>query len=874
MPMQPAPLVATRQPNNRRAALLGTASASVLTLSLAVATAPAAAQTYSVPSSTAGNINIPAGYTGAINNGYSVGTLTNSGAITGGSTGIYNNGGSIGTLSNSGTISSLTNGVRNDKGTGGGYIGVLSNTGTISASVGNGIADLNGSTIGILTNTIGTISGKSYGVLIDNTSAIGTLANSGTIIGGTVGSRQGVRDYGTLGLLDNAGSIYGHSGVLQFGGSLGSLSNSGTISGIYAGLYLGGSTGLDSTIGAVSNNGVIQGNQTFGVFVQYSSTGTLTNTGTITGVKTGIGIGPLATIGTLSNIGTITGGAVGVNNYSTSGSIGTLSNAGTISGGNTGLRNSGTIGTLSNSGTITGSLYAINSTGTVGVVTNSGLIYGNVYVGGQDLSIVGGSGSTYGTLAGGTITVANGNLSMLSGNILLASDIAVNGGAGLVNNTANLMLGTHQQITGNFTQGAAGALIITASSYTNGGRLTVSGSAKMTNSTVVFDALNGFKPTPEGGIYKLVVANSNGTAYTNYVPVINIPGATVMPFMGVIKDGNNTDLVLEFADNPPAPPPPLPPTIYADVLTSDRLAFLNGLAAVADQLDLRRGVPTNGQNQGSMLWNDTFVWIAGTGQFVHTSNGNGIDGYSGSAGGVVVGADHAITPEIRLGGAISGNWGSLNGGNNSSYSGQSMQVQAYGTAQKGIAFIDAQIAGQFSEGTVHRNFWDGTAQGNNVNGTGVGGSLRGGLRFDVAGWGVEPSVTVGWISLSQGGVTETGPSSSNLQIGSGNFNTSYVLSGVETDHRFKLNESLDLLVSARAGWLYEMGQTTAQLLATPSYTNAFMFASAPVGRSAANLGLTTELDTHSLVHAFGRYGALVFDGSTSQLVEAGIVLRF
>ena len=69
MSMQSAPLAAPNQPNIRRAALLGSASVSVLTLSLAVATAPAVAQPWQVPSSNPGLVTIPSGQTGVMNGG-------------------------------------------------------------------------------------------------------------------------------------------------------------------------------------------------------------------------------------------------------------------------------------------------------------------------------------------------------------------------------------------------------------------------------------------------------------------------------------------------------------------------------------------------------------------------------------------------------------------------------------------------------------------------------------------------------------------------------------------------------------------------------------------------------------------------------------
>jgi len=799
-----------------------------------------------------------------LNNTGTIGTLTNAGMISSGAggaasgagvagigrTGLINNS-TIGTVSNTGTIVGGAGGLGNY-----GLIDVLSNSGTIAGTEGSALYNQNALTsIGTL-NNLGLIMGGYAG--IGNGATIGTLVNGGTISG----SSTGIANAGTIGVLTSSGTISGSlsAGIVNTSaGSIGTLSNSGAIS--------GGQTGIISyngTIGTLSNSGTISGG-TLGV-VNFGMIGTLPNTGRISGGNTGIANGGM--IGGLTNSGTIAGGQVGFANAARTssgsvqaGTIGTLSNSGIISGGKTGIANSGTMGPLTNTGTISGGAYALYSTGTLGTVTNTGLINGNIYVAGQNLSIIGGSGSSFGTLAGGTVNIANGNLSLLSSNIRLASNIVVNGGQGTVSNAANLLLSTPQTITGNYSQGAAGSLILTAASAA-GGKLVVNGVAAMKDATVVFDAVNGYRPRP-GSTYTLVSATGPSSTFSTDHVVVNIPGYSGKILTEVLNPGPDPDLVLEF-------PQTNPPTIYADVLTSQRLMFLGGLSAVANQLDTLRGAPSDGKTGTAAVTADTTAWVSGTGQFVHTSSANGIDGYSGSAGGVVAGLDHAFTPDLRLGMALSSSWGSLNGGGGSSYTGQSIQVQAYGTAQKGIAFVDAQVAGQFGEGTVHRDFSDGAAVGNNLTSTAVGAAVRGGVRYDLAGWGIQPSVTLGTVSISQGSVTETGQSASAMQISSGQFNTSYLLSGVELDRRFALNGSLDLVVTGRAGWMYQMGQTTAQMDAV-AQGSSLAFGSAPVGRNAADLGVGVILDTHSPLRIYARYGTMLFAGSTSQQVDGGLV---
>ncbi|MDB5979018.1 MAG: hemagglutinin-related autotransporter protein, partial [Pseudomonas sp.] len=433
-------------------------------LAIAIASALTAGQAYAINpygihnDSPISSLDNPLGTTlsGALGiyNTSSIGTLTNSGSIHGGSVGISNGsssgsntGISIGTLTNSGSIVGGNDGILNV-----GTIDTLNNSGTIH---GDDKGILNYGTITSLNNaTDGTISGDNYGIY--TTGHIDTLSNSGAI---------------------NAGSSSG-SGIYN-NGSIGTLSNSGTISGAYG----------------IGNEGSID---------------TLTNTGTISGSITGIY--NYGSIGALNNSGTISGGrSSGIFNP---GSIGTLTNSGTLSGRN-GIWNGGSIGSiggLNNSGLITGSSYAIyNESGaTLGTVTNSGTIAGSIKnYATQDLTINGGTGSTFGILTGsssgtgvgsdniGNIYNYRSNVVFGSGNQLLNDNIIVSGDSTFTvsNLAATLQVNNTIAITGNYQQGANASLIlgVASNAVTTGdaatdsgyGRLVVSGSANIDSGSTV-----------------------------------------------------------------------------------------------------------------------------------------------------------------------------------------------------------------------------------------------------------------------------------------------------------------------------------------------------------------------------------------------------
>ncbi len=166
------------------------------------------------------------------------------------------------------------------------------------------------------------------------------------------------------------------------------------------------------------------------------------------------------TITTLTNAGTIAGGAggsailIGVGGaggagVSNSGAIAALTNSGVIEGGKGGTGPSGN-GAAGD---------AIISTGSIGPITNSGQIIGNVEIYNQaNVTINGGTGTTFGSWTGGTITVGKGNLTFAGGNTALSDSVTVNGGAGTVFNNDPLMVTTPITITGGFDQSSSGEL--------------------------------------------------------------------------------------------------------------------------------------------------------------------------------------------------------------------------------------------------------------------------------------------------------------------------------------------------------------------------------------------------------------------------------
>jgi hypothetical protein len=141
--------------------------------------------------------------------------------------------------------------------------------------------------------------------------------------------------------------------------------------------------------------------------------------------------------------------------------------------GGAGIWNAGAIGPLVNSGKIEGgaggagatpgaagdAIYSAGATASIGPIANSGRIIGNVEIDNQtSVAVAGGSGKTFGSWTGGTITISVGNLAFAGGHTALGDDISVDGGAGTVTNMGRLRIAAPQAIAGNFTQEPGGVL--------------------------------------------------------------------------------------------------------------------------------------------------------------------------------------------------------------------------------------------------------------------------------------------------------------------------------------------------------------------------------------------------------------------------------
>lgn len=385
-------------------------------------------------------------------------------------------------------------------------------------------------------------------------------------------------------------------------------------------------------------------------------------------------------------------------------------------------------------------------------------------------------------------------------------------------------------------------LIVTPASF---GNLSALGLSQTANQAAVGGALDAARPAAG-------VAMTPSQAAT-YTPLYLLPGAAL-----------------------PATLEQLAPTIYGDALMVSRGNWYLVSGAIADQLEARRGSRMSGSAQATTE-GDRTVWITGLGQFGDVSS-NGTAGYGSSTGGAAGGVDMAFHPgaldaDLVAGAAFGFTNQSTSAKNAASYTGQALQLMVYGSARRGIAFLEAQAGGLFTEGTATRPLGlYGTQAKGDTGGAGGGGGLRAGVRLPVGSWEVEPSIMLAGLGLSQGSLTESQGGAGNLAIAGASIGSLQTQVGVRAERRFALGDGMSIVPAVQVGWLHEYLDTAATIgaafLGAPSAT--FGVQSATIGHDWAVLGVRAALDTAGPVSGYAGYTGTVNGSATAQTVTAGV----
>ncbi|MFK8257288.1 autotransporter domain-containing protein [Erwinia sp. AnSW2-5] len=740
----------------------------------------------------------------AVNN---VGTLTNNGRIAGGETGFrVNSTYTVGAVTNNGTISASSSyGIRNQ-----GTIGSLTNNGLISASYAGLFNDTNGS-VNILNNMSGaTITGISYGIINSNNATISALSNDGLITSSGIGVYNGANS--TIVSLTNDGSIVGNAYGIQSdnGSHITSLENTRT------GLIRGG-TGV--LIGNLTPTGTI-------------TVGTLSNAGSISGTtNVGVGTSSNGSIGRLTNSGVISGAQGGIGN---AGNMGSLVNSGTITSSGYAIytASNGTLGPVENSGLISGTIANLSSRSmtinggsntTFGTLTGSSGGTGSADIGAflSGASLYFDSGNL---LLNDNINVSNNTVNNTGATLQVNNVLNINGnytqGA-----DASLLIGVASGAT---TQGVNGSDL----GY---GRLVVSRAANIASGSSIGLKSLGYA-FATGQRYVVINAATAGTNYNASTLNYSATGYTGSIVGTSVVDGANNNLVLALVAGPtPVTPTPVTPTPgnnaqattpnavasleglqrYSGISDADLLNLYNASLAISstaegnkagEQLSPNQNVSAgsattsatfdminvignrlsnvdsikiaqSGKGESGISTGDDFLQQAGWGQIfggrARQDATDDISGYRANYGGAVIGYDHAITDDWRLGGAVSYTYTSVNGKDN--VQGSSSNVKSYGltgyasyVAPKWYSNLYAAVLQQnySTQRQVSFTGYDGVANGDF---DGQQYALKAEFGYPIAlseNVVLTPLANASYSYLHQDGYTESGGNGAALQVDS------------------------------------------------------------------------------------------------------------
>jgi uncharacterized protein with beta-barrel porin domain len=574
------------------------------------------------------------------------GDIVNRGLIDGTEGGITleNNASVSGSVSNHGTITALRDAILLNLSL---VYGDITNHGSIAVSDGFAVEVLNGSLAGtVINDTNATISGlqaigPDAGAIQVNSSTVSNgIGNAGTLSG-----RNGIvvangSTVGTGGIVNGPGGVIQATNVgITVADSIvqGAINNGGRITGGAAGVAVSGASTLG---GGIVNSGTISAVDAL-LLTNTGAAFVVSNSGALDG-NVQLGRNRLDLLGA----GTVSGNVVG--------SAGSIVNIGTDAAHTASVTPTGNFSGLDQFNIGEGSTLRSRNGMTVGAatVTNAGVLS---IAAGQAVNVVG----DYTQAAGGVLRTGINSASSfgklnVSGNASLASGTGIDVDVG---NAAMLAIGTVAAgvvAAGGTLKGAATAAV-TDNSYLFNFKAT-SADGKTLDLTTVSAAPSAPAPAPDPAPAPAPAPRSATTATLATGNTAGFGAAQV--FDGLIVNGATGDMVnvitalgkLPTAQSVSDAVAQTLPLATGATTTATQGAMAQSDSAVRDRLDV---VQTGGPDgDDSAKAPDRGIWFMPFGAWTRQQGRDGVDGYRAQSGGMVLGADTAVSARDRVGGAF------------------------------------------------------------------------------------------------------------------------------------------------------------------------------------------------------------------------------
>ncbi len=760
------------------------------------------------------------------------GTLTNRGAITavnyygisavGGFGSIVNGGAITDTLAgiyiinpDGGAVTNEADGIIAGSGVGfmyaGSHLSVVTNAGLISGfdqALGSTSLNIDGvyidyGTIGILNNS-GTISSSNWGIF--SPGRIDTLNNSGTISGGSNFGDAGIfiSKFGTL-INDIGGMIFGYNALHNV--SFDTIINRGDIIGIREGLNVSSF----GTSDLIRNDGFISGD--VAVDVSFTRVGTLINNGTIRSDNIALAAGTRG-IGTLVNNGLIHGQIVltGASAYPVvmpSVIIDSFVNSGTVEGDILARYDAGL--TINGGADKRGVLTGLD--GAQGLIsTNYGLpdlpIYDIYNAVSQDLTF--GSGLL---LLNDTIFARNANVRFAGANVQVNNEVGV---------TGHVIL-------------SAGDMVFGVTAPDTYGHYVVTGDADLDAGRVSLIALNGPVFAVGQSYHVLSADNVTATAVTTSVAGFDTSYA-------ILDMGGSYDFVVSIDGIDAA---------YNELGFTAGQMLLNGSTPVTDavttrQDDLVAALGNSGVAAGSGV-SQGRLWGKILRANADRETATLAAGYSANGSGLVIGADMPVTDTIDAGIALSwlrdiGHSADRFNGTDATIDGY--QATAYGAWRPAERLrLDGQLAYGLARVSQHRYV---SVLGSVADADYDGDQLVAGLTASYAmPLGTSASLTpyagLRAVRVTTQSYDEQGAGLANLHIDDFAATSLRHDIGVKLAGSLKLGDSA-LTPSLRLGWLHDYRDTPLTTSGTLG-ASSFTVSSARIASNGLGVGLNVDLAT-------------------------------
>jgi uncharacterized protein with beta-barrel porin domain len=605
-----------------------------------------------------------------------------------------------------------------------------------------------------------------------------TITSAGSI---TYSVGDTVYTSAAFGTINNAGRLDAGLHAIHLGSSTDAVLNSGTIIGASIGIYnVGGTLGLLDNTGSITATGV--------------STPSAIRLGLVSGVGTVAsyaGVYNIGTITTLNNEGTITG-AYGINN---TGTISSFTNSGTIAGSSYALYNgsSATLATINNSGSLQGNITNLSSTD---LTINGGADrYGTLTGSGGAIGVISNTNSNVAFGVGNLLlndninvgsshkVASNGATLQLQNSVAITGNYLQTGGGLVIATTSGGTSYGSLSVSGNATV-TGSAITISGSGLRAGETFTIvdaNSTSTYSNDTASVSGTSGLTAsvgTVAGADFTDLVVTLIGPRYTMIGNAAGGAAAGIGPALDAIA-ASNTPAALAFQRDVLTPLAALPtwqqpsamrqlaPLQIAPAIQVANLAITPTTTAIeTHQLVLgdstAAGVAAGSAPYPYGLWGQVLGGVA------QRNSDAATDGYRSSNFGLVSGLDFHVDADTTVGAALSWSrgwsWGEQ-AETGSFATVDSYQLTAYGQHYWGQVFLDGQVGVGYDSFNQRRSIG---SLGNMARATYDGqhylAKLGGGYDFAMSG-GVTLTPLAGLQILRavSGGYTETG-ANENLTI--------------------------------------------------------------------------------------------------------------